>query len=378
MTMGLSSLGIVLSAYLTTLHLRHLSTGAPSLCNFSQTLNCDVVNTSAWSELFGTPISHLGTLFYLAMLALSGAALFRPALRPRLHGYLFLGALFSVGYSVFLGAISMTLGALCIFCASLYIVNLLLLVPTGSGGFAALRSLVARIGTDVSDFTRSKAFFVTLIAIVSALAATYQVRLAVATAHAHEKLKTERLPGDQRKLLEGGDAPAIGPADAPITIVEVSDFECPFCQRAAATMGELRTAYAGKLRIVFHHFPLDTACNPLLKHQVHENACGAARAAVCAEKLGQFFPYAEKLFQDGTDAADLMTHAKTLGFAEAPFSACLASPESKDRVQKDIALLSKIGVAAVPVFFVNGRRIAGAQPIEIFAAIIDEELSARR
>lgn len=372
-------LGVAVSAYLTQLHLRHLSTGAPSACNFGQTLNCDVVNTSPWSELFGTPISHLGTLFYLAMTALSLMAIVRPALRDRLHGYLLLGALFSVGYSLFLGAISMQLGALCVFCASLYLINLTQLGVLLSGGFSALKRLGSGLGGDLGDLLRSRALTLLLIAAVAAMAATHQVRKAVASAHDKRKpAQPERLTDGQRAALEIGDAPSVGPANAPITLVEISDFECPFCQRASETVAELRTQYPNELRVVFHHFPLDTECNPLLKRQVHESACAAARAAVCAEQLGQFFPYAEQLFQNGTAAADLLTHARTLGLAEGPFTACLSSPRAKERVAADIKLLSGLGVTGVPVFFVNGRKIAGAQPVEIFRAIIDEELKSRR
>lgn len=377
--LGTSLLGVAVSSYLTQLHLRHLSTGAPSLCNFSQTLNCDVVNTSPWSELFGTPISHLGTLFYLLMTALAGMALWRPALRERLHGYMLLGALFSVGYSLFLGAVSMTLGALCVFCASLYLINLTQLGVLLSGGGAALKRLGSGLGTDLGDLLRSRALTVLLIAAVASMAATHQVRKAVVAAHEkRQPTQPERLTDVQRAALEGGDAPSLGPANAPITLVEVSDFECPFCQRASETIAELRTQYPNELRIVFHHFPLDTECNPLLKRQVHETACAAARAAVCAEQMGRFFPYAEQLFQHGTEAADLLTHARTLGLAESPFTACLSSPRAKERVAADIKLLSNTGVTAVPVFFVNGRKIAGAQPIDIFRAIIDEELKSRR
>ena len=87
--------------------------------------------------------------------------------------------------------------------------------------------------------------------------------------------------------------PALAP-DAPVTIVEISDFECPYCQKASQTLAELRTLYPGKLRLVFRNFPLDESCNKLLKRQIHENACAAARAAFCAGEQGQFWPYAEK------------------------------------------------------------------------------------
>jgi protein-disulfide isomerase/uncharacterized membrane protein len=374
---GLGLVGAVVSAYLTALHLRHLSTGVPSLCNFSATLNCDVVNTSAHSEILGTPISHLGTLFYLAMMALGGAALAKPPLRPRLHGYLFLGALFAVGYSLFLAAISLQLGALCVFCASLYVVNLGLLIVLGAGGLSSLRRLGSGFFSDLRDFSRSPALLVTLLAVISALAATYQVRAAVASALALRQLKNERLDDAQRVALTTG-APAIGSPSAPITLIEISDFECPFCQRAAETVAELRRRYPNELRVVFRNFPLDTACNPLLKRQVHDNACAAARAALCVDKLApdKFFPYAERLFQDGVEPADLIAHGKKLGLDEAQLEDCLSKKATAARLDEDLTLGHRAGVQAVPVFFINGRKLAGAQPVEVFVKIIETELSA--
>lgn len=373
----LSLLGAVVSVYLTVSHLRHLATGEPSVCNLNQRFNCDVVNTSPYSEVFGVPIAHLGTLFYLGLGVLSLLALRRSELRPRLHGYLLLLSLLAVAYSVFLAGVSFKLGAVCVFCLSLYLINIGLFVLLLPAGGTALFSLPGQLFADVHALFTPSAFVLGLLFAICAVVSTVRVHAATTQAHAMAQAR-QRLPAEKLARLLSPQSPSLGNASAPVTIIEISDFECPFCQRASVTIAELLRLYPGKLRLVFHHFPLDTACNPLLKHQVHENACAAARAAVCAGEQGQFFPYAERLFQDGTEPADLRLHARALGLSEGAFSACLDSPRSLSPVIADITAASEVGVLGVPVFFINGRRLGGAQPLAAFTALIDAELAGGR
>lgn len=374
----LSLIGAVLSAYLTAIHLRYLSTGQPSACNFNETLNCDVINTSPWSEVRGIPLSHLATLFYLATGLLSVVALRRDEWLRRLRPWLLLGALGAVGLSLVLAGVSAQLRALCVFCASLYAVNLALLVAmlAGGGAVADLGSLPGQLGGDLRALLRPPALALTLVALCGAGVSIYAVAGAVTAAHEQATARKK----DVRIDLYDPTAPAIGPAGAAVTLVEISDFECPFCQRASETIAELRRLYPEQLRVVFRNFPLDQACNPLLKRQIHENACAAARAAICAGAQGpeKFWQYAEKLFSGATEPTDLPEHAKALGLDEASFAACQKEPATAARIATDIEACSKAGVVAVPVFLINGRRLAGAQPIEAFKALIDEELRARR
>ncbi len=372
---ALCLIGAVVSTYLTTIHLHHLATGEPSLCNFNQMLNCDVAISSRFSEVQGVPIAHLGMLFYLGMGTLAVVAWRRAELRPRLHGYMFIGAFLAAAVSLLLFLASMQLRALCVFCFCLYIVNLTLLVITFAGGLSAVRELPAHLGADARALFGSPVRLgLVLLALVGAATATYELAAVVAKAHAVALTRDSSARID----LVDATAPSMGPADAPVTLVEVSDFECPFCQRASETVAELRRLYPDRLRIVFRNFPLDQACNPLLKHQIHENACAAARAAICAGEQGKFWPYAELLFSGATEPSDLLPHARTLGLSEGAFSACLAAPATAARVAADIAAASHAGVVGVPVFLINGRKLTGAKPLEDFRAIIDDELKARR
>ena len=379
----LSALGLGSSAYLTSIHLSHLRTGAASVCNLGSQLNCDVVNTSAWSELFGVPVSHLGSIFYLVLICLLLLATAKPALRERLHAWLLLLIVAACGSSLFLAGISaFVLHTFCLFCVSLYVINVLLLGLVLPGAWTRLRDVPQQLGQDVRDLLRPAPLVLTAAGLCGAALSSWVLREAGQQAHlaaqqrSQVNAKTNEPPQQAARLdLTDPAAPSLGPADAPISIVEISDFECPYCQKAAQTLAELRRIYPNQLRVQFRHFPLDQSCNPLLKRQIHPNACAAARAAFCAGEQGQFWAYAEKLFDGATEPEDLDAHLRALSLKEPTFRRCLADPATAARIAKDIDECAKAGVAGVPVLLINGRKLAGAQPIETYRALIDEELA---
>jgi len=161
--------------------------------------------------------------------------------------------------------------------------------------------------------------------------------------------------------VPGGEH-ARGPADAPITIVEFSDFECAYCAKAFQDLREVERQHAGRLRVVFHHFPLDAECNPHVTSRMHPDACLAAIAAECAARAGRFWDYHDRLFTDqarlGRD--DLIATAVDLGIARADFIACLADPASRARVIEDAHAGARLGVKSTPTLFINGRTVEGA------------------
>ncbi len=165
------------------------------------------------------------------------------------------------------------------------------------------------------------------------------------------------------------DSPVRGPSDALVTIVESSDFECPFCKRAAPTMKQIEEAYRGKVRFAFKHNPLSMHPHALVATMVAEEA----RVQGGDEK---FWAMHDKLFElPSLDATSLTTVAKELGLAEEPLKSALTSNRYLDRVRRDQNLVSSLGAGGTPTFFVNGRKVVGAQPFEAFKAVIDEELA---
>ncbi|MCU0685383.1 MAG: thioredoxin domain-containing protein, partial [Polyangiaceae bacterium] len=170
-------------------------------------------------------------------------------------------------------------------------------------------------------------------------------------------------PVEEVKL---GDAPARGLANAPVTVVVFSDFQCPFCVRAEGTVAELEKQYSGKLRVLYKSRPLP----------MHKHARLAAKAAMAADEQGKFWPYHDALLANQRDLERpaLERIAREIGLRVDRFGAALDSERAEARVQADIAEAERLRIAGTPTFFINGRRIVGAQPIETFRAAIDKEL----
>ena len=163
-----------------------------------------------------------------------------------------------------------------------------------------------------------------------------------------------------------GGRPERGPKDAPITIIEFSDYECPFCKQAEATVQKVLKTYGNQVRFVYRDFPLE----------IHPNARAASEAAHCAQAQGKFWEYHDKLMAaEDVDADKLKSMADEVKLDRAKFDECVAKQQFKAAVDKDIADGTEIGVTGTPAFFINGRMLAGAEPFERFQEIIDEELA---
>ncbi len=163
--------------------------------------------------------------------------------------------------------------------------------------------------------------------------------------------------------------PSRGPKDAPITIVEFSEYQCPFCGRITPTLKALEQKYAGKVRLVFKDFPL----------QNHLQAPKAAEAAHCAGDQGKYWELHDQLFanQQQLQIADLKKYAGTVGLDQVKFDQCLDAGTHTANVQADVDLGSQMGVQSTPTLYINGRIVTGAQPASVFEAIIDDELARK-
>ena len=163
------------------------------------------------------------------------------------------------------------------------------------------------------------------------------------------------------------DDPAQGDDSAPVTLVEYSDFQCPFCARVMPTLKRVKETYGDQVRIVWKDFPLTA---------IHPQAFGAAQAAHCAQEQGKFWEYHDRLFanQQALEPDSLKTHAAAVGLDAAAFSACLDTAKYADLVQAQMGVGTSLGVSSTPTVFINGRLVSGAQPYAVFTKIIDEEL----
>jgi protein-disulfide isomerase len=166
----------------------------------------------------------------------------------------------------------------------------------------------------------------------------------------------------------GADDESFGPEAATLTVVEYSDFQCPFCKRAAPDLRKLVESYPDRVRLVWRHFPLPG----------HPDARGAAEAAACAGEQGAFWNYHDELFanQDRLDASDLRRYAEDIGLETGWFDECTRSHRYQATVSDDIAGGTALGVSATPAIFVNGRLMLGAVGYDAYKKVIEEELAS--
>jgi len=178
--------------------------------------------------------------------------------------------------------------------------------------------------------------------------------------------------------------PSLGPEDAPITIVEFSDYQCPYCTRwHEEVYQQLLDAYPGQIRFVYRNYPLG----------FHQNAMLSAQAALCAGDQDQYWAYHDKLFEEKAEinnaegrTLEISTYvdfAAQLSLDTAAFESCLSSAKYEQMVNDDVTFAANLptengetAVGGTPTFFINGRRLVGAYPFTFFKQVIDEQLAA--
>ncbi len=176
--------------------------------------------------------------------------------------------------------------------------------------------------------------------------------------------------GVQRVNVSTDGEPSIGPDNAPVTIVEFGDFQCPYCQAwYQQTFSQLMADYTGKIRFVYRDLPLPS----------HPESLPAAEAADCAGEQNAYWKFHDDLFsgQYALGRAGYEQYAADLGLDTAAFTACLDDHRYQAEVKADAADAARLGLNGTPSFVINGRILIGALPLEDFKAIIDEELAAK-
>jgi protein-disulfide isomerase len=164
-----------------------------------------------------------------------------------------------------------------------------------------------------------------------------------------------------------------GPANAPIKVVEYSDFLCPYCRGIAGAFAQYVPASAGRVSVHYKHYPLDRECNPHLERTIHAGACLLARAGICAEAQEKFWPYHDRVFateMKEAQASDITILATAAGLDAAALQACLSSPATQARLAADVEEGWKAGVRGTPTLFINGKKLPR---INDFVQTVDKE-----
>jgi predicted DsbA family dithiol-disulfide isomerase len=180
--------------------------------------------------------------------------------------------------------------------------------------------------------------------------------------HIEWSLEEPRLPS-----IDAETGPSTGPKSAAVTIVEFSDFQCPYCRGSQSALKQVQQNYGNEVRLVFKHLPLD----------IHAEAFASAQAAFCAGEQSFFWKYQDALFASDSLSAEAFNKiASNLGLNVPKFKACLDSESSRTAILKDVRQAQQFGISSTPTFIVNGKIVRGAIAFEDFKTIIERELKS--
>ena len=378
--------GLVDAAVLTWDHQVHRvdPTAQSTMCAPGE--GCEIARFHPLSEVSlgegrpGLPISLLAVGAYLAFLSL---ALRRWRFRaerdsPRL---LLAMALMAALYSCFLAFVSlMVQGSLCKLCSVLYAVNFILLIASVVG----LGESVAGWTSGVFASVKTRSGAAAAVPMVAALIggyALYAPPVAQAYADRLQGLVDEAkaLPTTPVVPLDVANRPSVGPADAPVHLVEFADFGCGHCRMLYHQIHAYMAQHPGVLRMTFMNYPLDNGCNPAIDKPYHPNACLLGAASECAHAQGKWEPMAAQLFELASrlDRGGLISLATTQGLDVDTFTACLDDPNTRARVTRDAEQGVAAGVDGTPTFLLNGHRVVGGRPQPILEAMIEATKAAK-
>lgn len=369
--------GFILSLVLTQHYygVRSGVAGFHSMCERGSQWSCNTVAVSAEAELVaGMPLSSFAAGFFVLAFALGAFALNRFWRREALRGLAVLAGLGTIVCVVYLVIMVTRLHTGCLYCLGLDLSVLALLGLTLSLGPEGLRKhkLDARQWKTMAG-VGALAFAV----VVLGTRAFDSVQMSQDEVNARVK---QILATSPVAVRSGPEYPSLGADPAPITIVEFSDFQCPFCRIGAFIVHTVQTLYPKDIRVVFRNYPLDPTCNPDVKHSVHAAACEAASLAWCAHQQKQFGPVYEEFFEKQA----LLTPGNLRGLiARVPLNAgeldaCAKSDTVRTALRSDIEEAQRLGVSSTPTFFINGYRINGAFPVPVWKGLITELLARRK
>lgn len=371
----LALLAVADGAYLTLVHV-DLEVGKPGVsqvCHALASQGCNVTG-GRFGDLLGVPVATIG-MAGAAATAFAAAMAYLRRREPydawRSAAYLL--GIASIAASVLMAVFSTIERSYCPFCLMWYGLN-----------FGIVASGRALVGVTQDRDLRSLVSD-TLGAPSLPLVAVFALSLAGGLWGSHQRRNellgerelalrqiVEEVRAQGRTEIDLAGLPSKGPEDAEVTIVEVADFECPFCKKVWDNVADFRAKSDKSIRTVFIHYPLDKTCNPGVQG-MHQMACGAARAAECARREGKFWEMGDLMFagQPALERDDLVGYAGELGLDEAKFEACLDDPEIDTELKKSIARAILLDVSATPTFYVNGYEFRGAVPRPLFGPLIE-------
>jgi protein-disulfide isomerase len=375
---GLSLVGLVVSVFLTK-HYYDIQSGAAgfkSFCNLGDRINCDAIALSPYATLLGgIPLSSFGAGWFLSMLLISLYSRLEEASRIGERALFWMSGFGVLTSAIYLGIMIFVLKTYCLLCFGVDLVSGLLLWASWPRNRTPAKTSEKGPWKTIA-LTTVVSLFVTVVLLKS--------------------FAQEGPPKDLQEQMADGifqaapisvnldqNLPTLGPESAAITIVEFSDFQCPYCRKGALTLSSILTRFPGKVRVIFRNFPLNSGCNRLVPHSMHPAACDAARAAICAKKLSAFEPVYERFFEEQNSLTPerILPLAKEVlaskGIQEtSEFENCMKSKETEEALIRDVEEGIRLNIQATPTFFINGRKMEGPYPLGAWESIIEKLLAS--
>lgn len=361
-------------AYLSWVHvdLEVGKPGAGGICHALARDGCTVTG-GRFGDVAGVPVALIGFAGACAtVVAAIGALVGRRRADDPWRAMALVLAMVSVGASAIMATLSTIEGSYCPFCVAWYGLNL--------GMFVAARAAVPEHARDPGTLVRA-CLTAPLVPVIATAAIALSAGIWASARYRADQLgeRTKALAVEMQHVLAMGKTeiplhalPVRGGDDADVTIVEVADFECPFCRRMWDAVHDYVESSGKSVRTVFVHFPLDGSCNPGMGDR-HPHACAAAKAAECARDQDRFWEYGALMFdnQHALERDDLLSYAEDLQLDTDAFQVCLDHPATELRVLHGIKLALDLKVRATPTLYVDGYRFEGAVDSALFAASVD-------
>ena len=389
---ALALLGLSLSVYALRHHLSFKAgESANAFCNINDTISCDAVVASPYSEIFGVPLGIYGIAFFVSLLvfnvmrAASARSGFAGRMASQTHAVL---AIIGLAVSLILGALALTVvKALCLVCIGIYLVCILLAVSTHYS-----RAQLAR------PFRRSSIAIGGLLALMITAVSAYSFTQFAGSISPRppglnpQAAKSIIQPGSQPSVRSNQPAQVISLARSPysgagedyrygneqakVIFQEFVDFQCPGCAVLALTIKELKAKYGSKVLFVFRNYPLDQSCNQNIHGRMHEFSCAIAGMARCAGQYGKFWEYADIAFakQSEASAENAVKWAKAVGLTPDAIEVCRKSPDIVAKLKDDVAVADKLSVTGTPTIFINGALYNGDRSMAALTQVLDSTL----
>jgi protein-disulfide isomerase len=338
------------------------------------------VSASQWSAVGGVSLGFIGWLFYSFVLTL--LLVFPPGHKARGRIRRFLAWLVAAALLADVGLLGVQLFALkniCLLCLATYVANIGLLKSFGwevlrdSGG--SLLEATKQLFLQKRSAKMGGNSIAVALVIFGSLAVGGWILQASGSGAAPVTPVAQEQPVDNQSIrdlwqlaprkvipIRASDASKGNPS-APVKVIVFSDFECPYCKRAAFVLGNALESMLDRVQLVFKHFPLDSLCNPQLDRPMHPNACTLAHLSYCANKKNQFWKFHDQVFFQLSEA-DIQGNLDTLVgklagvFTKAEVDACLAATDAKASTREDVQLGAKLELRGTPAIFINGKQFS--------------------